>query len=78
MTASVRSFRVSLWAQPLLSVVQTHLITYPTPSNLSGNWNWGVLAGLCLVLVRRCAAIHAVGEITICTIFAKEKKITKK
>lgn len=31
-------------------MVQNHLISYPTPSNLSGNWNWGVLAGLCLVL----------------------------
>lgn len=47
---SSRSLRGSLWGQPLLSVVQNHLISYPTPSNLSGNWNWGVLAGLCLVL----------------------------
>jgi ubiquinol-cytochrome c reductase cytochrome b subunit len=30
--------------------VQNHLITYPTPSNLNGNYNWGVLAGLTLVL----------------------------
>lgn len=50
MTLANQSFRGSLWKQPLLSVVQNHLITYPTPSNLSGNWNWGVLAGLCLVL----------------------------
>lgn len=42
--------RGSLWNQPLLSLVQNHLISYPTPSNLTGNWNWGVLAGLCLVL----------------------------
>jgi ubiquinol-cytochrome c reductase cytochrome b subunit len=41
-----RSFR----GQPLLNVVQNHLISYPTPRNLTGNWNWGVLAGLCLVL----------------------------
>jgi ubiquinol-cytochrome c reductase cytochrome b subunit len=26
------------------------MIKYPTPSNLTGNWNWGVLAGMCLVL----------------------------
>ena len=45
-----RSFRGSLFGQPLLNVVQNHLISYPTPSNLTGNWNWGVLAGLCLVL----------------------------
>jgi len=50
MATSSRSLRGSLWGQPLLSVVQNHLISYPTPSNLSGNWNWGVLAGLCLVL----------------------------
>jgi ubiquinol-cytochrome c reductase cytochrome b subunit len=50
MATSPRSLRGSLWGQPLLSVVQNHLIAYPTPSNLSGNWNWGVLAGLCLVL----------------------------
>lgn len=49
-TFSSRSLRGSLWTQPLLSVVQNHLISYPTPSNLTGNWNWGVLAGLCLVL----------------------------
>lgn len=42
--------RGSLWHQPLLMVVQNHLVSYPTPSNLTGNWNWGVLAGLCLVL----------------------------
>ena len=47
---SVRQFRGSLFGQPLLNVVQNHLISYPTPSNLTGNWNWGVLAGLCLVL----------------------------
>lgn len=50
MAITSRSLRGSLWGQPLLSVVQNHLISYPTPSNLSGNWNWGVLAGLCLVL----------------------------
>lgn len=42
--------RGSVWNQPLLSVVQNHLVAYPTPSNLTGNWNWGVMAGLCLVL----------------------------
>lgn len=42
--------RLGIFEQPLLSVVQNHLISYPTPSNLTGNWNWGVLAGLCLVL----------------------------
>ena len=44
------NLRLSIWKQPLLSVFQTHLVSYRTPSNLSGNWNWGVLAGMCLVL----------------------------
>lgn len=42
--------RGSLWDQPVLTVVQNHLVRYPTPSNLNGNYNWGVQAGLCLVL----------------------------
>nr|AKJ85784.1 cytochrome b [Pediastrum duplex Group II] len=42
--------RLGIFEQPLLNVVQNHLIAYPTPSNLTGNYNWGVLAGLCLVL----------------------------
>lgn len=42
--------RGSLWNQPLLSVVQNHLVSYPTPSNLTGMWNFGALAGVCLVL----------------------------
>ncbi|KAF6250750.1 hypothetical protein COO60DRAFT_1275833 [Scenedesmus sp. NREL 46B-D3] len=33
-----------------MSAPQNHLISYPTPSILNGNYNWGVLAGLCLVL----------------------------
>lgn len=44
-----QQLRGSLLNQPILSVVQNHLISYPTPSNLSGRWNWGVLAGICLV-----------------------------
>jgi ubiquinol-cytochrome c reductase cytochrome b subunit len=48
-TPSAR-LRGSLWNQPLLSLVQNHIVSYPTPSNLTGNWNWGVLAGMCLVL----------------------------
>lgn len=42
--------RGSLWDQPVLTVVQNHLVRYPTPSNQNGNYNWGVLAGLCQVL----------------------------
>nr|YP_009449867.1 cytochrome b [Pectinodesmus pectinatus]ANG44804.1 cytochrome b [Pectinodesmus pectinatus] len=50
MTTSIKKLRGSLWDQPMLAVAQNHLIRYPTPSNLNGNYNWGVLAGLCLVL----------------------------
>lgn len=50
MKTSIKKLRGSLWDQPLLTVAQNHLISYPTPSNLNGNYNWGVLAGLCLVL----------------------------
>lgn len=42
--------RKSIWQQPLLNVVNSHLVAYPTPVNLNGNYNYGVLAGLCLVL----------------------------
>ena len=42
--------RYSLWRQPLLSVVNDHIVVYPSPSNLNISWNWGSLAGLCLVV----------------------------
>jgi len=41
--------RLSFLKQPVLSVVNDHLIDYPTPSNLSYWWGFGSLAGLCLV-----------------------------
>lgn len=50
MKTSMKKLRGSQWDQPMLTVVQNHLVSYPTPSNLNGNYNWGVLAGLCLVL----------------------------
>lgn len=50
MRTDQKKLRGSLWDQPVLTVVQNHLVRYPTPSNLNGNYNWGVLAGLCLVL----------------------------
>jgi ubiquinol-cytochrome c reductase cytochrome b subunit len=43
-------YRKSIWQQPLLNVVNSHLIAYPTPVNLNGNYNYGVLAGITLVL----------------------------
>nr|QJS52022.1 apocytochrome b [Bulbochaete rectangularis var. hiloensis] len=42
--------RYALLRQPLLSVVNDHIVIYPTPSNLNISWNWGSLAGICLVV----------------------------
>lgn len=46
----MKKLRGSQFDQPVLTVVQNHLVRYPTPSNLNANFNWGVQAGLCLVL----------------------------
>ena len=42
--------RLSILKQPVLSVVNDHLIDYPSPSNLNYLWGFGSLAGLCLVI----------------------------
>jgi ubiquinol-cytochrome c reductase cytochrome b subunit len=42
--------RVSLIKQPLLSVVNEHIVDYPSPSNLNYWWGFGSLAGICLGL----------------------------
>jgi ubiquinol-cytochrome c reductase cytochrome b subunit len=42
--------RHSLLRQPLLSVANAHLIDYPAPSNLNISWNFGSLAGICLIV----------------------------
>lgn len=49
MRTEMKKLRGSLWDQPVLTVVQNHLVRYPTPSNQNGNYNWGVQAGQCLV-----------------------------
>lgn len=36
--------------RPLISDVQAHIVSYPTPTNLSYIWNFGVLSGICLVV----------------------------
>lgn len=41
---------LSLLKQPVFSVVNEHLIAYPTPSNLNYFWGLGSLAGICLVI----------------------------
>lgn len=42
--------RVSVLKQPLLSVLNTEIVDYPSPSNLNYLWSFGSLAGICLVL----------------------------
>lgn len=44
------SKRMSITKQPLLSVINEHLIEYPTPSNLNYFWGFGSLAGLTLLV----------------------------
>lgn len=39
-----------LLRQPLVSVLNEHLIDYPTPANLNYFWSFGSLAGICLVI----------------------------
>jgi len=34
---------------PLVSVIKSHIVDYPTPSNLNYFWGFGSLAGMCLV-----------------------------
>lgn len=50
----------------LLSVLNTHLIAYPTPMNLNYSWNGGSLAGLMLVsqmVTGILLAMHYVGHV---------------
>lgn len=42
--------RLSLTKQPILSLLNEHIIDYPTPSNLNYFWSFGSLAGICLIL----------------------------
>ncbi len=39
-----------MWSRtPLFVMLNNHLQNYPTPVNLDWSWNWGSLAGVCLV-----------------------------
>lgn len=65
---SVRRVRYSIMDQPLLNTLHSHLIAYPTPSNLNASWNWGSLAGLCLVLqivTGVCLAMHYTAHVDL-------------
>jgi ubiquinol-cytochrome c reductase cytochrome b subunit len=39
-----------LLKRPILSIIESHAISYPTPSSISYMWNFGVLAIFCLVV----------------------------
>jgi ubiquinol-cytochrome c reductase cytochrome b subunit len=42
--------RLSILKQPIATLINDHLIEYPTPTNLSYFWGFGSLAGICLIL----------------------------
>ena len=48
-SSNVSAQRYSLLKQPLLNTLNSHLIDYPTPSNLNISWNGGSLAGILLM-----------------------------
>jgi ubiquinol-cytochrome c reductase cytochrome b subunit len=39
---------LSLKKQPFVQLINDHLVDYPTPSNLTVFWNYGLWAGMCL------------------------------
>jgi ubiquinol-cytochrome c reductase cytochrome b subunit len=39
---------LTLKKQPIVQIINDHLIDYPTPSNISYFWNFGFLSGMCL------------------------------
>ena len=39
---------LSIKKQPIVQLINEHLVDYPTPSNLTLFWNYGFLAGMCL------------------------------
>jgi ubiquinol-cytochrome c reductase cytochrome b subunit len=42
---------INMWSRkPTLSTMQAHIVNYATPITLSWSWNWGSLAGICLVV----------------------------
>ena len=41
---------LSLKKHPFVWLINSHIVDYPTPSNLSYFWNFGALAGMCLLV----------------------------
>jgi ubiquinol-cytochrome c reductase cytochrome b subunit len=53
---------------PLLSVVQSGLISLPSPANINTIWNFGSLLGLCLgvqILSGLFLAMHYAGDASL-------------
>ena len=51
-----------------MSVVNNHIIDYPTPTNLNYYWGLGSLAGLCLmvqIITGVCLAMHYTPQVTL-------------
>lgn len=42
--------RLSIVKQPILSVLNDHIIQYPAPTNLNYFWGYGSTAGICLLI----------------------------
>jgi len=51
----------------ILAIIHNHILSYPTPKNLSYSWSFGSLSGLCLVLqilTGLFLSMHYVADIT--------------
>lgn len=42
--------RLSIIKQPILSIVNEHIVDYPSPSNINYFWSLGSIAGICLIV----------------------------
>jgi ubiquinol-cytochrome c reductase cytochrome b subunit len=42
--------RLSIIKQPIISILNAHVVDYPSPSNINYFWSFGSIAGICLML----------------------------
>ena len=42
--------RLSIIKQPIFSILNNHIVDYPSPSNINYFWSFGSIAGICLVI----------------------------
>jgi quinol-cytochrome oxidoreductase complex cytochrome b subunit len=67
-SSNAHTQRYSLLKQPLLNTLNSHLIDYPTPSNLNTSWNGGSLAGILLmaqIITGVCLAMHYTAHVDL-------------